>query len=87
MLSYKGNFGQQLGRQERFNRPELKFPCSEITWKHYVSIKSHTQSAAILLLGKIPALPGKGPPCLPLHIGPGELASATLYALLSPTLR
>lgn len=47
----------------------------------------HTQSAAILLLGKIPALPGKRLPCFPLHIGLGELASASLYASLSPTLR
>lgn len=43
----------------------------------------HTQSAAILLLGKIPALPGKRLPCFPLCIGLGELASASL----SPTLR
>lgn len=36
----RGNFGQQLCRQGWFNGSVPKFPCSEIIWKHYVSVKS-----------------------------------------------
>lgn len=40
----RGNFGQQLCRQGWFNGSVPKFPCSEIMWKHYVSVKpSHAE--------------------------------------------